>query len=351
MSTSDALRIFLPAVITFIIGVVFTPVLTHFLYKYKFWKHTGTKVALDGTAATTFNSLHGEKDRHIPPGGGIIVWGSVCITAALLYFLSKIFPANYDALSFVSRNQTWVPLSAFLMGAIVGFFDDWFEVRGQGGLPLRMRLIFVAIISSVCAWWFYDKLDVSSISFIDPLSTVSLGIFFIPFFVFVSLILYAGGVIDGIDGLAAGVFAIIFGAYGGIAFFQNQMDLAGLCAAITGGLLAFLWFNIPPARYYLSETGTMALTVVLTCVVFLTDLDGEGKGVLVLPIIAFLLFATIASNVLQIFSKKVFKRKLFKIAPLHHHFEALGWPPYKVVMRYWVVGIVFAVIGLGLALL
>jgi phospho-N-acetylmuramoyl-pentapeptide-transferase len=127
--------------------------------------------------------------------------------------------------------------------------------------------------------------------------------------------------------------------------------LAGLCAAITGGLLAFLWFNIPPARFYLSETGSMGLTIVLTVVAFLTDLGGEGKGVVVLPIIALPLVATVASNVLQIFWKKVFKKKLFRIAPLHHHFEAVGWPAYKVTMRYWVVGVIFATIGLGLALL
>jgi phospho-N-acetylmuramoyl-pentapeptide-transferase len=351
MSTSDALRIFLPAVITFIFGVGLTPLLTHFLYKYKFWKKKGGKIALDGSEATIFNALHKEREVSAPRSGGIIVWLSVCLTAALLYALSKLAPGPYDALSFVSRSQTWVPIGAFIMGALVGLIDDFFEVRGHGGLPLRARLLYVAIISTLCAWWFYDKLDVSTISFFDPWHVVNLGILFIPFFVFVTIFLYAGGIIDGIDGLAGGIFAIIFAAYGGIAFFQNQMDLAGLCAAITGGLLAFLWFNIPPARYYLSETGTMALTVVLTAVAFLTDLGGEGKGILVLPIIAFPLFGTVLTSVLQITYKKIFHKKLFRIAPIHHHFEAIGWPPYKVVMRYWVVGIVFAVIGLGLALL
>jgi phospho-N-acetylmuramoyl-pentapeptide-transferase len=351
MSTSDALRIFLPAVITFIFGVGLTPIVTYFLYKYRFWKRAGGKMALDGSVATTFNSLHREKEVGTPRGGGIIVWASVLMTAILLYALSEIFPGPYDALSFISRNQTWVPLAAFFVGAVVGFVDDLFEVRGAGGLPLRIRLLVVAGISILCAWWFFDRLDVSSISFIEPYPILTLGIFFIPFFVFVSLFLYAGGVIDGIDGLAGGIFAVMFAAYGGIAFFQNQMDLAGLCAAITGGLLAFLWFNIPPARFYLSETGTMALTITLTVVAFLTDLGGEGKGVLVLPIIALPLVATVGSNLIQIASKKIFKKKFFRIAPLHHHFEAVGWPAYKVTMRYWVVSVIAAVIGLGVALL
>lgn len=351
MTTEDALRIFLPAVMSFIFGVGLTPILTYFLYTYHFWKPKAGKITFDGSAATTFNELHKHKEVGTPRGGGIIVWGSVIATATLLYALSKLAPGSYDALSFVSRNQTWVPLVALLMGSLVGFVDDLFEVRGKGGLKLRIRLLAVAFVAVLCAWWFYSKLGVTAVSFIDPWHVLNLGVFFIPFFILVALFLYAGGVIDGLDGLSGGVFAIIFAAYGGIAFFQNQMDLAGLCAAITGGLLAFLWFNIPPARYYLSETGSMGLTIVLTVVAFLTDLGGEGKGVLVLPIIALPLVATVFSNVLQIFWKKAFKRKLFRIAPLHHHFEAIGWPASKVTMRYWVVGIIFATIGLGLALL
>jgi len=143
----------------------------------------------------------------------------------------------------------------------------------------------------------------------------------------------------------------MFAAYAGIAFFQNQFDIAALAASISGGLLAFLWFNIPPARFYLTETGTMALTLALTVIAFLTDTLGEGRGVSVLPIIALLLVVTVLSNIVQIFWKKVFGRKFFLIAPLHHHFEALGWPPYKVTMRYWVVGVIAAIIGISIALL
>ncbi len=178
-----------------------------------------------------------------------------------------------------------------------------------------------------------------------------MGLWFIPFFVLVTLFIYAGGVIDGLDGLAGGTFATMFAAYAGIAFFQNQMDIAALCSAISGALLAFLWFNIPPARYYLSETGTMGLTLVLVVVAFLTDQLAGGRGVLVLPIIGLPLVGTVASNVLQMLSKKIFKRKLLRVAPLHHHFEALGWPSYKVVMRYWIVSVVAAIIGMIIALL
>jgi phospho-N-acetylmuramoyl-pentapeptide-transferase len=130
-----------------------------------------------------------------------------------------------------------------------------------------------------------------------------------------------------------------------ISFFNNQIDLAAFCAVVTGGILAFLWFNIPPARFYMGETGMLGLTVTVATVAFLTD------SVLLLPIIAFPLVITSLSVIIQIISYKYFGgRRVFKVAPLHHHFEAIGWSKYKVTMRYWILGIVFAIIGMLLSL-
>ncbi len=351
MTAFDIMRIFVPATIAFLFGIGITPILTHFLYKYKMWKPKAGKMGLDGKPATVRNLLHAHKDVGTPIFGGIIVWGSVGLTALLLQVLWLIFPDAFEQLAFISRNQTWVPLATLLAGAFVGFLDDLFVVRGSTGIKLRYRLILVATVAALSAWWFYDKLGVSSIAVPFGSGLFDLGVLFIPFFILVALFIYAGGVIDGLDGLAGGIFATIFGAYAGIALFQDQLDLAALCAAIAGGLLAFLWFNIPPARFYLSETGTMSLTLTLVVVAFLTDGLGGGKGVMALPIIALPLVVTVLSNIAQIISKRVFGRKLFRVAPLHHHFEALGWPSYKVVMRYWIVGVVAAIIGMTIALL
>lgn len=345
------MEIFLPATIAFLFGVGVTPFLTHFLYKHKLWKPRGGKIALDGTVAEEFNRLHETKEVGTPRFGGIIVWGSVGLTAALMQVLWVFFPTYFDTYAFVSRNQTWVPLAALLVGALVGFLDDLYEVQGRKGLRLRVRLGMVAVVAILCAWWFYSKLEVSSISIPFSQGPLELGWLFIPFFVAVALFIYAGGVIDGIDGLAGGLFAAMFTAYAGIAFFQQQLDIAALCAAVAGGLLAFLWFNVPPARFYLSETGSMGLTILLTVVAFLTDTLGNGKGITVLPIIALPLVATVLSNIVQILGKKILGRKILRIAPLHHHFESLGWPPYKVVMRYWIVGVIVAIIGMTVALL
>lgn len=351
MDPFNLMRIFLPATVAFLIGLGLTPFLTHFLYKHKMWKPKAGKVALDGTPATLRNQLHAKRDVGTPRFGGIIVWGSTVATAMLLQVLWVTFPGSFDHLAFISRNQTWLPLAALLAGALVGFLDDWYEVSGLQGLRLRVRLLVVAAVALFCAWWFYSKLGVSAVAI--PWSSVPLmlGPWFIVLFVAVALFLYAGGVIDGLDGLAGGVFATTFAAYAGISFFQHQYDLSAFCAALAGALLAFLWFNIPPARFYLSETGTMGLTLALTIVAFSTDVLGGGRGVSVLPVIALPLVVTVFSNIAQVGSKRLFGRKLLRIAPLHHHFEALGWPSYKVVMRYWIVGTVAAIIGMILALL
>jgi phospho-N-acetylmuramoyl-pentapeptide-transferase len=242
-----------------------------------------------------------------------------------------------------------------MFGAFVGLVDDYLDIKGSrdhiaGGLSLKKRLLLVGLIALFCAYWFYAKLEVNSLGL--PFgASLPLGIFFIPFFILVIVGLYTGGVIDGIDGLAGGVFASMFAAYGGVAYFTREYDLAAFCFVIVGAILAFLWFNIPPARFYMSETGSMSLSITLGIVAFMTDQIAGGYGILLLPVIAFPLIITSFSVVIQLLSKKFRKgKKVFLVAPLHHHFEALGWPATKVTMRYWVISIVFAVFGLVLAI-
>ncbi len=344
-------RILVPAGIAFIVGIACTPLLTHYLYKYKAWKKRPGKFTLEGSAAHEFNRLHSENETRAPRMGGVVIWGSVVLTILGIAGAASIFPHTvFDTLNFLSRNQTWLPLATLLVGAFVGLVDDWMTVRGDGrGLQLRYRLAIVIVLSSFIGWWFWDKLDVTTVNlpFLFPLE---IGWLIIPLFVLVSLALYASGVIDGIDGLSGGVFASIFASYTIIAVGQNQIDLAAFTACVMGGLLAFLWFNIPPARFYMSDTGTMGLTLALGTVAFMTDSLGGGVGISVLPIIGALLVITVLSDIAQVLSKYLWKRKILRIAPLHHHFEAIGWPPYKIVMRYWVLSIMLAFVGVIIAL-
>ncbi len=348
----EAARVLIPFIATFAAGIVLAPVLTHYLYKHKAWKKKGGKGKGMGDENGTpiFDELHAVRETSAPRMGGILVWSSVVVVAFVLILLGALDPTFAD-LDFVNRGQTWLPLFGLVLGGAFGLIDDIREVtKGDGGLPLRSRLLFVASMAALAGWWFYDKLEVSSVGI--PFSVpLELGIFFIPFFVFVTLAIYASGVIDGIDGLAGGVFAIVFMAYAGIAFAQEQLALAAFAAAVSGAIFGFLWYNVPPARFYLSETGTMALTLALALTAFSADVLGDGVGVAVLPIIALPLTATVVSVVLQVLSKKLRKKKLFKVAPVHHHFEAIGWPSYKVTMRYWIITLMAGVFGIAIALL
>jgi len=347
----DIVKVIIPTAAAFIIGIAIAPILTHYLYKFKVWKKSPGKTALDGKEAVEFNKLHKRNELKTPRMGGILIWASVVITTLMIWGISKSFGGEVtEKLDFLSRNQTWIPFFTLIVGSLVGLLNDFFDVtRASGkGLKLRYRLLVVSVVSVLVAWWFYDKLDVTSIG-IPFDGALEIGWLIIPFFVLVSLALYASGVIDGIDGLSGGVFATIFAAYAAIAFYQQQIDIAAFSATIAGATLAFLWFNIPPARFYMTETGTMGLTLTLAVIAFMTDSLGGGIGIAILPIIAFPLFITVLSNIIQVLSKKFRGKKFFIVAPIHHHFEAKGWPGYKVTMRFWIIGIIFALIGMILA--
>ncbi|MCB9815702.1 hypothetical protein H6785_03950 [Candidatus Nomurabacteria bacterium] len=344
------LNVLIPALLTFTIGIFITPLVTHFLFKYKVWKKQGGKVAMGGHEATEFNRLKGGEETKTPRMGGIVVWGSVLITLIFTSLLAHFFPNTLlSNLNFLSRSQTLIPATALLAGALIGFLNDFYDVAHEGrGISLRLRLSLITILSGSLGWWFYDKLDVTGVN-IPFDGTLELGILIIPFFILLTLMLYASGVIDGIDGLSGGVFASVFAAYTGIAVIQSQFNLAVFCATVVGGILAFLWFNVPPARFWMTETGTMALTLSLATVVFMTDSLGDGNGISLLVVVGLPLIATVVSNVLQVSYRKLTGKKLFRIAPLHHHFEAIGWPSYKVTMRYWIISIFCAVIGVIIA--
>lgn len=352
----NVVKILLPALISFMVGIGITPTITNYLYTNKMWKKKVKSVTMDGKEATVFMSLHKDKEIGTPRMGGIIIWLSAFATAFMFWFLAKIINIHvFDELEFISRNQTWIPFFTLLLGALVGLIDDVMEIKGSsdnkiGGLSSKKRLLFVALVALAISSWFYFKLDISQI-FLPIVGYFNLGLFFIPFFILTMVFIYSGGVIDGIDGLSGGVFTVAFASYGIIAFSNNQIDLAAFCALIVGSILSFLWFNIPPARFYMSETGSMALTITLATVALMTDKLGDGTGLFVLPIIALPLVLTVLSVIIQLLSKKFRGKKIFLSAPIHHHFEALGWPSYKVTMRYWIFSLIVGGFGVIISVL
>ncbi len=348
--TFNIIKILVLATTASILAVVWCPLLTHFLYKYKLWKKEARTKAISGEPASVFYQLHKERETKAPRFGGLLIWVTTVLVIFLFYFLFKTSNNLWiQKLNFLSRGQTWLPLFTLVVASLVGFSDDILQIFGKGkyiggGMTLTRRLLIVILIGAIGASWFYFKLDWDNIH-VPLVGDFSIGLWFVPLFILTMLACWSGGIIDGLDGLAGGVFAAIFGAFTIIAISQGKVDLASFCAVIFGTLLAFLWFNIPPARFYMGETGILGLTTTLAVVAFLTD------SVVVLPIIGGLLVVESGSTILQLLSKKFFKKKIFLCAPIHHHLEAKGWPSYKITMRFWIIGIVLAIIGVAIRLL
>lgn len=349
--TINVLKVVFPSVLTFFLGILITPFFANLFYKYKMWKKSPRTEA--NITSPDFTKNHNtQSELSTPRIGGVIIWVSVLLTVLVIYLLSVFFPSDLThKLNFFSRSQTLIPLATLIIAALIGLADDLLQIFGKGNYakdPLiyrKIKIFCVCLIGLVIGYWFYsNKLHATAIH-IPFWRDLEFGIWFVPFFIMTMLAVFSSSVIDGMDGLSGGVMAIIFTAYSVIAFSNNQIDISALCAVIGGGILAFLWFNIPPARFYMGETGMLGLTVTLSVIAFLTN------SVLVLPIIAIPLVVTSASDIIQITSYKYFgKRRVFKVAPLHHHFEALGWSREKIVMRYWVISVVFAIIGVIVAL-
>ncbi len=337
-------KILLLSTLAFVFTMAWTPLLTHFLYKYKM----GKKIRSNGVTPI-FTKLHSKKSG-TPTMGGLLVWVTVLIFAVVFFYLSKLPIDIFQNLNFLTRSQTLLPLGALVATALVGLFDDWLDITGKGiwgggGLKIKDRLLFYTLIALVGAWWFYFKLD-WDLFHVPFVGDFQLGWTYIVLFVFVIVATaFSVNETDGLDGLAGGILLCSFGAYGVISFAIGKYDLATFCGVISGALLAFLWFNINPARFFMGDTGAMSLGVTLGVIAMLTN------SVMILPIIGLIFVAESISVIVQVLSKKMRGKKVFLSAPFHHHLEAIGWSETKIVMRLWVISGVSTAIGLIVFLL
>jgi phospho-N-acetylmuramoyl-pentapeptide-transferase len=347
------LKILITGFLAFILAFVLTPMMTYFLYK----KKIGIKIktnSVDGKELTYVNKMH-EHKAGTPTMGGVLIWFSILIlvfaSRFIFPYIAKLFDINFFArLDFLSRAQVWLPLFALVAAGLLGLIDDYMSVRGfgrnkGGGMRFLYRFGWLIAIAALGAWWFYYKLGWDKIH-IPAGGDFGIGLWYIPLFIFVILFAaLASNETDGLDGLNGGVMLIAFGSFSLISFFQNKLDLAAFCAAIAGALLAFLWFNIYPARFFMGDTGAISLGATLGVVAMITD------SAIVLFIIVFIYVLESGSVAIQLFSKKYFKRKIFLATPIHHHFEAKGWPETKVTMRAWIFTLMTAVVGMIIAIL
>ncbi len=331
--TGEMSAMFVLSVASFLIAMLLTPIYTTVAYKYKFWKKIRQN-STDGKKLQVFNKLHAAKHmRHIPTMAGVV--GVVAITAVTL-------TTNLD------RAQTWLPLASLLGGGLVGIIDDLINVRGNGrgvaGMRSSIKFAMIALLGLALGWFFYFKLGYNSIH-IPFAGDWIVGWWIIPVFAFAVVATgNAVNISDGLDGLAGGLLSVSFTIFGVIALLQGHTSLAGFCFTVVGALLAYLWFNIYPARFFMGDVGSFAWGTTLGVVAMLTN------TLFLLPIIGIVFVTEAGSSLLQIISKRLFHRKIFISAPIHHHLEAKGWPEVKVTMRFWVIACVAGFVGLLLAL-
>ncbi len=333
LAINDLSFVFWLTALSFVVAILLTPLLTDFLYRHKVWKQ-GKDTAITGEQAPVVNGLERAKlGRKLPTMAGVLIWGVVALVTVLF---------NLD------RAGTWLPLGMMVAAGLLGLLDDYVNLRWTGrgvkGLGFTTKLGAQLLIGAIGAWWFYSKLGFDFLH-IPGVGDVSLGLGYVPLFLLVIIAsANAVNITDGLDGLAGGLLGIVFSAYTVIALTQGNVPLAAFCGSVVGAVLAYTWFNIYPARFIMGDTGSLATGATLGTVAMLTN------TALPLIIIAGVFVLDTLSSILQIASKRWFSRKLFLAAPAHHHLEAIGWPETKVTMRLWVIGAVFAVLGLVIAL-
>jgi phospho-N-acetylmuramoyl-pentapeptide-transferase len=329
IQSSSMLNILWLAVAGFVLSMAITPLYTTAAYKWQWWKKQRTD-AWSGGTATVYNKLHAAKHkRHIPNMAGLIFIASISI-------VTLVFNEN--------RGQTWLPLAGLLGAGLIGLIDDVMNIRGSSkiaGMTAKLKFALYSIVALGTGWWFYEKLGVNSV-YIPGLEEVSIGIGIIALFWFV-VVATANSVniTDGLDGLAGGLLVISFLAYAVIAAFEQKFALAGFCLTIVGALLSYTWFNVYPARFFMGDVGAFALGTALGIVAMQTN------TIYILPIIGAVYVMETGSVLINRTSRKLRGgKKVFLSSPIHHHFEAIGWPETKVTMRFWIMGGIAALLGL-----
>lgn len=333
--------------ISFLAAIVLTPIWTSVLYKYRLGKRIRDTDTL-GAKAPIFHKFHKDKEN-TPTMGGLLVWATTALVILGISVFGKIM--DQPDLDLISSGSVKLLLFTLVATGVIGAIDDLLNIFGigphRGGFAFRVKLPMYLAVAGIGAWWFAIKLEWLDRPFHIPgiENLFALGWWYVPLFIGV-LVYYAfvTDITDGLDGLVGGLLMIAYVAYGIIALLQGNVGLAIFCGIIVGALLAFLWFNIFPARFFMGDTGSMSLGMTLAVMAFLTN------TVVALPLITAVIFLDGTTSPLQILSKRLLGRKIFKSAPVHHHLQAIGWPEPKIVMRLWVLGAVMALIGLAVVL-
>lgn len=336
------LLIFFSFTAAFLVSMLLAKPFLNLLKKYKIHKQI-REIASTGEKAERYHELHKGK-AGTPTMGGILIWGTTLIIVLGSRALSAL---GVTASSLLNRKETWLPIATLVAVALLGALDDYFNIRGLGkskGINIKPKFFWLTLFALIGGLWFHFKLGYDQIHLLGY-GDIIMGSWYVVLFMIVILATSnAVNFTDGLDGLAGGLLVIAFASFSVIAFAKGLLILSAFCAVLTGANLGFLWHNIPPAKFYMGDTGSLSMGATLGVIAMMTD------SFIALILIGFIFVIETLSIIIQIFSKKVFHKKVFKVAPLHHHYEYIGWPESKVVMRFWIVGAIFAMFGLILSL-
>ena len=340
MEILQAARVLGLSIISFLVALSLTPAVVGILNKFHFAKQIRSR-----ESAPIFFELHRAKEN-TPTMGGVVIWATVLGLALLFFAISALFGESLGYLNFIDRAQTYLPLAAMSIAALLGLLDDLTGVLrigpNGGGLKVSQKLVVYILLALVGGLWFYYRLE-WNVLYVPFLGNIDIGWWYIPIFIFIiTASAFSANETDGLDGLLGGVALFTFVALTVVAYALGRYDLAVFSGITVGALLAFLWFNIYPARFFMGDTGSMALGITIGVIAMLTN------TALFLPFFAPILVIESLSVIIQVISKKFFGRKVFLSAPIHHHFEAIGWPESQVTMRFWIISAVFTALGLAL---
>lgn len=335
ISANDLTHILFLGVACFLLSMAITPIYTTIAYKRQWWKKQRTE-AWSGGEATVYKALHAAKHkRNIPTMAGLIFVTSI----ALVTLFGNL-----------SRGETWLPLAGMVGAGMIGMADDFMNIRSKGGgvagMSAKLKFSLYSLVVLAGGWWFYAKIGVNSI-YLPGHHSLYIGVFTILlFWLVVMATANSVNITDGLDGLAGGLLVSSFTAYVIISVVEHKYALAGFSLCVVGALLSYTWFNIFPARFLMGDTGAFALGTALGIIAMQTN------TVYVLPVIGAVYVMETGSVIINRTSRKLRQgKKVFLSSPIHHHFEAIGWPETKVTMRFWILGQVSSVIGLIIFLL
>lgn len=337
----QTVRMLILLAISFGTAFLAAPFVIKLLHKFDLTK----KNIRDASLTPVFSKLHQGKST-TPTMGGVIIWGTVLGLALLFLILNKVLDGFWSYFNFVNRAQTYLPLATMLIAGLIGLFDDAMGIlrigpKG-GGLQMGLKIVLYTSVAVIGALWFYFRLGWSTL-YVPFMGNFEIGWWYIPIFIFVIVATaFSANETDGLDGLAGGTLLFAFVSLIVVSFVLGRYDLAAMETIIVGALLAFLWFNVYPAKFFMGDTGSMSLGITLGVIAMLTN------TAFFLPFFALILMFESLTVIIQMISKKFFKRKVFLSTPVHHHFEAIGWPETQVTMRFWIISALASAIGLVL---